>query len=143
MSQYLPPSALPSEYKCQGDSSQEGLANGDIQEYFGEDASASSNQNQVRQSSDQPCHRDDSGRNQNESIRNKTDVPLDRGEQRLLKLLDRYERRCRDDEFEMTEILELVKLQVQKTMTGEEGAYLLYLVKKFKIDVPIYKKALR
>ena len=70
-------------------------------------------------------------------------MPLDRGEQRLLKLLDRFERRCSDDEFEMTEVLELVKLHVQKTMTGEEGAYLLYLVKKFKIDVPIYKKALR
>ena len=75
-------------------------------------------------------------------IRNDSGVESDKVEQCLSKLLDRYDSRCHDDEFEMTEILELLKLRDQKTMTGTDGTYLLYLVKNFRVDIPIYKKAL-
>ena len=125
--------------KLAGEHRHDGLAHGDIQEYFEHDGLSRSQNAQGSLRGQAPVIQD-----QQSSRLERNDSNQEITAQDLLdELYAIFDEEYKDTEFDLGELLELIKHNSQQDMSAKSGALQLYLVDKYHLNLTFYVDLLK
>ena len=125
--------------KLAGEHRHDGLAHGDIQEYFGHEGLSRSQNSQGSPRGQAPLIQD-----QQSSRLERNDSNKEITAQDLLDgLYAIFDEEYKDKEFDLGQLLQLIKQNSQQHMSAMSGALQLYLVDRYQLNLTFYVEVMK